>query len=255
MLPVGTKTSGRPAQRWLSSLVTGLIVVAWSANAWAASGDEPPPPPAAQETSRAERVRVLHDKAFEHYDAKRYAEAAAYFEEAAKIEPSPELLWNAARAHDRAGQRNEAVAWYQQFLNQASEPEQQLATARARVAILTMEMRGPSGFDAPRWPGWVVVAAGTALAVGGALMMSDASSRHDTLTGPIQAMNGRSSHPTHSYREIRRESSNIQETQDAGVALLATGIGLTVGGAAWVLAPRADDERPATPSSDLPAEP
>jgi len=49
-------------------------------------------------------------------EAGQFAEAAASFEAAFRLDPSPPLLWNAARAHHKAGALDPALESYERFM-------------------------------------------------------------------------------------------------------------------------------------------
>ncbi|MCC7538764.1 MAG: hypothetical protein IT379_21240 [Deltaproteobacteria bacterium] len=56
------------------------------------------------------------DAALDHYNNRRYAEAAAAFQAAYELRNDPELLYNAARSLERGLQRDEAITMYERFL-------------------------------------------------------------------------------------------------------------------------------------------
>jgi tetratricopeptide (TPR) repeat protein len=66
-------------------------------------------------TSARTSFKGLVDAGLEAYAAKRYADAIAAFEQAYQLQPEPELVYNVARAHEKALHRDEAIAAYERF--------------------------------------------------------------------------------------------------------------------------------------------
>lgn len=60
--------------------------------------------------------KALVDAGLEAYAAKRYADAIVAFEQAYQLQPEPELVYNVARAHEKALHRDEAIAAYERFV-------------------------------------------------------------------------------------------------------------------------------------------
>jgi tetratricopeptide (TPR) repeat protein len=69
------------------------------------------------------------------YEAGEYRRAAELLLAAHDCHPDPALLFNAARAYDRAGERDEAIRTYERYL--ASSPTSE-AAARARAALAAL---------------------------------------------------------------------------------------------------------------------
>src|SRR5262249_20748361 len=61
----------------------------------------------------ASEARAMLDKATAAFALAKYAEAAEYFEKAFELKPDPALLYNAAQAHRLAGNKERALALYQ----------------------------------------------------------------------------------------------------------------------------------------------
>jgi len=64
----------------------------------------------------AEDARAFNEKATAAFALGRYAEAAENFEKAFEMKTDPALLYNAAQAHRMAGNKERALALYQNYL-------------------------------------------------------------------------------------------------------------------------------------------
>ncbi len=94
-----------PSRAYLGAAL--LLLLASAATARAAA-----PPTAAD----LEAARLHYERATAAYGLGNYAEAALSYERAFELKPDPALLYNAAQAHRRAGNRPRAVALYRSFL-------------------------------------------------------------------------------------------------------------------------------------------
>jgi tetratricopeptide (TPR) repeat protein len=129
-----------------------------------------------------------------HYRARQYGPAIARFEEAYRLNPQPELIYNVARAYEKSVKRDEAIAAYQRFLAlkgttavlRSKALDAMSALRREKVALQkAMQMEpGPGGVSpggggaVTRAPSqaskshtveWVLIGGGAAVAtVGGA---------------------------------------------------------------------------------------
>jgi tetratricopeptide (TPR) repeat protein len=63
-----------------------------------------------------EDARAYNQKATAAFALGKYAAAADYFEKAFELKPDPALLYNAAQAHRMAGDKERALALYQNYL-------------------------------------------------------------------------------------------------------------------------------------------
>lgn len=79
------------------------------------------------------------DTALEHYNARRYAEAAQAFEAAFEMRNDPELLYNAARSLERGLRRDDAIAMYERFLSLPGSTADLRNRATASVQALRAE--------------------------------------------------------------------------------------------------------------------
>jgi tetratricopeptide (TPR) repeat protein len=74
-----------------------------------AAGQGAPPAP-------TDAAKVHYERATAAYGLGNYAEAALAYEKAFELKPDPALLYNAAQAHRRAGNRPRAIELYRSFL-------------------------------------------------------------------------------------------------------------------------------------------
>jgi tetratricopeptide (TPR) repeat protein len=95
---------GRVAPPSLARLALTLLLVAGLAH-----GQAPPP-------TRAQRAQRHARKAAAHFEAGRYPEAIQEYQAAYKIQPDPQLQYSLAEANRLAGNKDEAVASYQRYL-------------------------------------------------------------------------------------------------------------------------------------------
>ncbi len=128
-------------------------------------------------TGSQSEARAAFDKATASFALGHYPVAAENFEKAFELKPDPALLYNAAQAHRLAGNKERAVALYQNYLRlypkavrrgevetrvqelkKAIERDRQLATS---PPITTMPSALPPGPPEPAPAPPVVVAAGS----------------------------------------------------------------------------------------------
>ncbi len=80
------------------------------------------------------------DAGLAHYEARRYAEAAASFRAAFDRRPEPDLMYNVARSLERALAREDAIAAYDQFLQLPGTTSEMRARARDARDSLRREL-------------------------------------------------------------------------------------------------------------------
>src|SRR5438105_3307438 len=85
----------------------------------------------------AEGAQDWFDRAVAHYDAGRYEKALYAFEQANKLFPQPNFLYNQAACLDRLGRKDEAAAMYGRYL--AANPS---ATDAEKVKKRIAKLRG-----------------------------------------------------------------------------------------------------------------
>jgi len=117
-------------------------------NATATPAEAQPPGPTPLDTSNANgvdektraRARALYDQGAQAYNESRYYQAAQYFLEAHSIYPTPQLLFNVAKAYDKLGVATSALSFYRNYLRQlpeapdAAEVEKRVHELEATVA-------------------------------------------------------------------------------------------------------------------------
>jgi tetratricopeptide (TPR) repeat protein len=101
------KRAKMPGMIVRAGLRTGVLGVAFLL-AWASAA---PRTAVAQEDARA-----YNQKATAAFALGKYGAAADYFEKAFELKPDPALLYNAAQAHRMAGDKERALALYQNYL-------------------------------------------------------------------------------------------------------------------------------------------
>lgn len=138
------------------------------------------------------------------YDAGRFAQAAAEFEEAFRLSQRPELLFNAYVAFRDANDLEGAVRSLGAYLEQAQDVAdrvnltarlesmtQALEERRAREAEVEEQRRRAEAAQPQQassgevWP-WIVMGAGAALAIGGAVTGGIALSETDALVAECE---------------------------------------------------------------------
>ena len=103
--------------RLVAAIGLALVLVAVAAGA--------PPPAAAQGkmSSSRKRARQHYQKAKAFQEAGRYVEAIAEYEKAHDSVPDPAFLYNVARCLHLAGERERAIAKYEEYLDEKSTGE------------------------------------------------------------------------------------------------------------------------------------
>ena len=125
---------------WLAALLTALPTVAQTPSAPAPVAPPPisPPPLSAQPTPEPANTpgattdealaRAHYEKGTAAYALGDFAEAARQYETAFRLKLDPALLYNAAQAHRRAGNRQRAIELYLNLLRVFPDaPNRQLA--------------------------------------------------------------------------------------------------------------------------------
>lgn len=230
----------------LAALVAGA-----PPHARAQSADDP--------AAQTDRFDALVDRAVAHYRAGRFEQAATDFEAAYAIDPQPELIYNQARAYEKALRTEDAIAAYARFIElpgttaelralaldsmaalerEAEARERRSARAEvppapsppasppaARPAAPSAGVRAPAveprGTD--RTAEWVLLGAGAALAVGGGVMGALALDRKTAFDDAVAARA-----PVAEVEELRDEASRNASIADgllvAGAAVGVTGL-------------------------------
>lgn len=79
-----------------------------------------------------------------HMETERFDRAAVAFDQAYELDPSTVLLWNAARAHDKAGQLEAARNRYERFLQSEDAPAKLQKWTTERLAELDATIKAES---------------------------------------------------------------------------------------------------------------
>jgi hypothetical protein len=108
-----------------------------------ALGQAPPPPDPTAEAEAAQ-ARTLFQEGVAHYEARRYTEALASFQEAYRRKPHPLVLVNIANCFDKLQRPVEAVENFEAFLASGEGSEKQRDEVRAAVAELQKQLGGIS---------------------------------------------------------------------------------------------------------------
>jgi len=72
--------------------------------------------PALAKCPYRDKAKGLYQAGAKHYAAKEYAKAIEAFAQVQKLCPTVAMLFNLARAHDKAGNSDQAVSLYQEYL-------------------------------------------------------------------------------------------------------------------------------------------
>ena len=86
------------------------------------------------------RSDALVKEAVESYSERRYEEAIELFKQAYEIQQEPELLYNIARSYERLSDNENAVEWYQRFLDVPGTTGELRTRARDNIAALRREI-------------------------------------------------------------------------------------------------------------------
>lgn len=116
----------------LIGLITAALFVLSAFPAWT---QEVPPPSADGEEAVASKVERLSEEGAELFGQAAYAEAIERFEEAYKLEPVANLLYNIALSYERMGDKDNAIVYYEKFIiaGDADPENRSKALKRARA--------------------------------------------------------------------------------------------------------------------------
>ena len=95
---------------------------------------------AALTSEQLEAYDALVQEAVDHYSARRYEEAITQFKAAFGIQSEPELLYNIARCYERLAKSEEALVWYQKFLDAPGTTGELRTRALTNIAALKREI-------------------------------------------------------------------------------------------------------------------
>jgi tetratricopeptide (TPR) repeat protein len=113
-----------PLAQLMTGMAVALMVLGPAVPVAAQSGDETPPPSSGESSSEFSTLVKKGTKAFQAED---YPAAVDAFEKAYEVKPVPNLLYNIGRAHEKSGDFQKAVDFYEKFVN---EPDVELKARR-----------------------------------------------------------------------------------------------------------------------------
>ncbi len=91
---------------------------------------------AVQEPSDDDAYETLTEEAGLRYEKKEYAASIALFERAYEIRPEPNILFNIGRIHEEAGNLEDAVGYYERFIQDTSADYDARQAALKRLTLL-----------------------------------------------------------------------------------------------------------------------
>jgi tetratricopeptide (TPR) repeat protein len=152
-------------------------------------------PARAQET-RAQTVQRLSEDGTTLYQAREYRRAIDKFNQAYAIEPDPNLLYNIAKCHEALGEKDAAIAKYEQFISAPGADSQGRVRAQETVRVLKASRAepptSPERRDAQATPaasqppygtiGWVTLAGGVVIGAIGTVVYVLGASDHSKIT-------------------------------------------------------------------------
>jgi tetratricopeptide (TPR) repeat protein len=105
-------------------------------------------PDANVDAGTKEHARAIYERGARAYAEARYSQAAELFLDANRIFPTPQLLFNIAKAYDRLGHSTGALAYYRDYLRKAADAvDRQEVSARVRELELQLAQRGVQQFS------------------------------------------------------------------------------------------------------------
>ena len=206
------------------------------AHAQTAGGETEQPPGDSEQAGVAEAAR-LFEEAERAYNDGELTHAVELLERAHATYPEPVLLYNLARAHEDLGHFEQAVSYYEQYLEQQPDTrdrgaiERRLGTLRDQIAL---EERGgteeqptaaatpPADGPSPL-PPWIVGAGAAALAGGVVVGLVASSRRSDAEDAPSHRAGDEALEDARTYATI------------ANVLFVAGGVVAAVGLTWWIV--------------------
>ncbi len=98
-------------------------------------------PPAMAKCLYQDKAKVQYQAGSKHYKSKEYSKAIEAFNQVQKLCPTVAMLFNLARAHDKAGNTDKAVSLYQEYLK-LKDPKATPIDIKKRIKDLR---EGPAG--------------------------------------------------------------------------------------------------------------
>lgn len=122
----------------MKKFVIVMVVVPVMSLAWSASAEQGGPDELTAE--QQEEFDALVTEAVQHYSARRYEQAIDLFEQAFAIQEEPELVYNIARSHERLANREQALEWYERFINMPGTTGELRTRALSNITSLRQEI-------------------------------------------------------------------------------------------------------------------
>jgi tetratricopeptide (TPR) repeat protein len=140
---------GAQAQTSRRPLPAPAVAPAPSSSAVAPAEQPSTPPPfnnasavGLDEKARS-RARALYDHGAQAYNESRYYQAASHFLDAYRVYPTPQLLFNVAKAYDKLGVPPSALMYYRDYLRKLPDaPDAPEVGNRVRELEATLAQRG-----------------------------------------------------------------------------------------------------------------
>lgn len=219
-------------------------------------------------TEQADVFKELTTEAAEAYSAGDYARAASLFQQAYELRPVSNILYNIARIHEEAGNLDEAISYYDQFIvapnveqearrdavdrlktlrevkevqereeREAAEPPSEVVVREEPTQPVQPTPQPRDESNAGRTLGWVFVGAGAAsLATSGVFALLAQGSHSDFESATTL--------------EERRSAASAGRTQSVVAdSLLITGLVTATIGGVVLLVSSGDSDRDATVDS------
>lgn len=128
----------------------GIVLVTALPLAWPRCARAEPSPGRETEAETKRRASALFSRGEALYRIGDHARAARLFEEAHALAPHPDILWNVARANERAGELARAANAYAEYLEGAAETapdRREAASALERLArkVGRLDVHAPTG--------------------------------------------------------------------------------------------------------------
>src|SRR3954463_1171468 len=106
------------------------VVVAFTAAEWPARAGEQ-----TVETPEAAKAKAHYEKAQQLYATGTYDEAIAEYEEAYRLKPHPNVLYNIAQAYERLLDYAQSVVWFERYLAEAPKDAVERPVVENRLGI------------------------------------------------------------------------------------------------------------------------
>ena len=147
-LPLAPGAQAQTSRRLAPALASAPAAAPSASNAAPAEQPSPPSPfngsTAGNLDDKARsRARSLYDQGVQAYNESRYYQAAAHFSDAYSVFPTPQLLFNVAKAYDKLGVPSSALSFYRDYLRKLPDASDAVDVGnRVRELEATLAQRG-----------------------------------------------------------------------------------------------------------------